>query len=130
MIIGRDLLTFLGVDILFSKSKVEWEHAELPFKDVNISRTEAYHIQDSKLITTSTERIKKILDAKYEPANLKNIVQTQKHLTITEQEKLYKPLNKYDKLFDGSLGIWKGTKVNLDLKEDAKPYHAKAFPIP
>ena len=77
MIIGRDLLTFLSIDILFSKSQIEWEHAELPFKDINISRKEAYHIQDSKLITTSTERVKKILDAKYEPANLKNIVQAQ-----------------------------------------------------
>ena len=128
MIIGRDLLTFLGVDILFSKSKIEWEHAELPFKDVNISRTEAYHIQDSKLITTSTERIKKILDTKYEPANLKNIVQTQKHLTITEQEKLYKLLNKYDKLFDGSLGVWKGTKVNLDLKKMPNLTMLRLFP--
>ena len=70
------------------------------------------------------------MDAKYEPANLKNIVQTQQHLTITQQEKLYKLLKKYEKLFDGSLGVWKGTKVNLDLKEDTKPYHTKAFPIP
>ena len=33
-------------------------------------------------------------------------------------------------MFDGTLGIWKGSKVTLDLQDDIKPYHAKAFPIP
>ena len=77
MIIDRDLLIFLGIDILFSKGRIEWEHTELPFKDINVSQKETYHIQNSKLITKSTERVKKILDAKYEPANLKTIAKGQ-----------------------------------------------------
>ena len=39
-------------------------------------------------------------------------------------------LTKYNDLFDGILGKWKGSLVELQLTENAKPYHAKAFPIP
>jgi hypothetical protein len=33
-------------------------------------------------------------------------------------------------LFDGTLGTWKGGQYDIDLKADAKPYHARSFPIP
>ena len=32
MIIGRDLLQFLGIDVLFSTLTVEWDRADMPFK--------------------------------------------------------------------------------------------------
>jgi len=28
------------------------------------------------------------------------------------------------------LGTWKGVKLNIEVKEGAKPYHAREFPIP
>ncbi len=39
-------------------------------------------------------------------------------------------LEEYRDLFDGSLGKWKGEKYDIELKQDAKPYHSRAFPIP
>ena len=33
-------------------------------------------------------------------------------------------------MFDGSLGDFKTSPVHLELKEGAKPYHGKAFPVP
>jgi hypothetical protein len=33
-------------------------------------------------------------------------------------------------IFDGTLGNFETSDVKLNLKEDAKPYHAKAFPVP
>ena len=84
MIIGRDLLKFLQIDILFSKERVLWDNVDIPFKDTDTTMEEAYHIQDSKLLTSSTERIKKILDAKYEPTNLKTIVQIQENLSLIQ----------------------------------------------
>ena len=35
MIIGRDLRQFLEIDVLFSTLTVEWEGADMPFKDVS-----------------------------------------------------------------------------------------------
>ena len=39
-------------------------------------------------------------------------------------------MKKYESLFDGSLGTWKGEDYDIELRSDAKPYHARAFPIP
>ncbi len=47
-----------------------------------------------------------------------------------EQEKLNLLLQKYQHLFDGSLGTWNGNEYDIKLKSDAQPYHARAYPIP
>lgn len=39
-------------------------------------------------------------------------------------------LQKFKPLFEGSLGHWKGKKVNIELKGGAHPYHAKPYPVP
>ena len=33
-------------------------------------------------------------------------------------------------MFDGNLGKYTGSNYTIELKEDAKPYHTKSFPIP
>ena len=38
-------------------------------------------------------------------------------------------LQKYEKKFDGTLGKYTGSNYTIELKEDAKSYHAKPFPI-
>ena len=39
-------------------------------------------------------------------------------------------LNKYEDLFDGTLGHWVGEDYNVELKPGVTPYHARAYPIP
>jgi hypothetical protein len=39
-------------------------------------------------------------------------------------------LLKYKELFDGMLGEWKLLPVSFELKEGAKPYHGRPYPIP
>jgi hypothetical protein len=90
----------------------------------------SYYIHDSPCLEEAAERIKRILDAKYEPANLEEIVANHDHLSDEEKEGLYSLLKKYESLFDGSLGTWKGEDYNIELRSDATPYHARTFPIP
>ena len=130
MIIGQDILQFLGIDIKFSTMTVEWNNQSIPFRDVTSTSQQSFYIKESKSIQDATKRIKQILEAKYKPADLNQICQNQEHLSSTEKEKLLKLLCKYNNLFDGTLGKWKGSKVNLDLKSKAELYHTKAFPIP
>ena len=78
----------------------------------------------------AVERIKNILDAKYEAADLDQIVAESVHLNSYEQQKLLQLLNKYKSLFDGTLGLWKNELVKIELKEGATPYHAKSYSIP
>ena len=76
------------------------------------------------------ECIKRILDAKYEPANLNEIANNCTHLMEEQQVDLKTLLEKYKSLFNGTLGNWKGKDYNIELCQDAMPYHAQAFPIP
>ena len=75
-------------------------------------------------------QLKKILDAKYEAADLKEICRDQPELSRDEQDRLLRLLLKYESLFDGTLGTWTGSKVDVELNEGAEPYHARAFPLP
>ena len=81
-------------------------------------------------MTEASDCIKKILDAKYEPADLTKVCTAQSHLIVEQQQKLLALLNKYGDLFDGTLGTWTGSEIDLELNKDAQPYHARAHPIP
>jgi hypothetical protein len=73
----------------------------------------------------------RILDAKYQKADLLSIVRDNcKHLSANQQKKLLQPLKKYELLFDGTLGDWKTKPVSFQLKEGVSPYHGQAFPVP
>ena len=53
------------------------------------------------------------------------------HLADDQREDLLFLLKKYESLFDGTLGTWKGEDYDhIELRSDAIPYHARAFPIP
>jgi hypothetical protein len=36
----------------------------------------------------------------------------------------------FESLFDGTLGDWNRPPVSIELKEGAKPYHGRPYPIP
>ena len=52
------------------------------------------------------------------------------YLKDKHENSLLELLQKYEKMFDGTLGKYTGSDYTIELKEDAKPYHAKPFPIP
>ena len=130
MIIGQDLLSELRIDVLFSSNKVLWDFKDTPFKSVHATEKVDYHVVDSPCIEEATERIKQILDAKYEKADVNEVAKQSTHLTPEQQRKLASVLKKHESLFDGTLGKFKGSKYNIELKKDAEPYHAKPFPVP
>ena len=95
MIIGWDLLSELGIDVLFSSHKVLWDFKDTPFKTVYVTEKIDYHVIDSPCIEDATERIKQILDAKYEKADIREIAEACTHLTSKEQQKLEAVLRKH-----------------------------------
>ena len=130
MIIGRDILTDLGIDIRFSNNTVEWDDSEIPMKDVDLEFQESYHLGDGDVADDAMDRIKAILDAKYEPANLREVADEAEHLPQDERDKLHELLKRYEDLFDGTLGHWNDVEYKIDLKPDVEPYHARSYPIP
>jgi hypothetical protein len=121
MILGRDLLTDLGIDIRFSTNTVEWDDSEIPMKGTDLEMQESYHIGDGDVADDALERIKRILDALYKPANLREVAKEANHLPEEQQEELHTLLHKYEDLFDGTLGHWNDVKLKVELKPDVTP---------
>ena len=130
MILGRDFMTDLGIDILFSSQEITWDDSTCPLKDADATLEESYHIREPNSTDSATSRLKKILDAKYEKADLRAVADACTHLEPEQREALFNLLTKHNQLFDGTLGKWKEEDYSIELKPDAKPYHARAFPIP
>ena len=130
MIIGMDLMSELGIDILNSTHSIKWDEAEIPMRPRDSTIENSYVIHDPKTVQEATSRLTKILDAKYEKADLKQVVQDIPELTAQEKAQLLKLLQTYEDLFDGTLGQWKGAPYNIHLKDDAKPYHGKPYKLP
>ena len=70
------------------------------------------------------------MDTKYEATNVDDVCAQQEQLNPVEKDKLNQLLLRYEELFDGALGKWKGSPVELQLNEGATPHHARAFPVP
>jgi hypothetical protein len=86
---------------------------------------------EPKSTELATQRIVRILDAKYENANLPDIGENERsHHNPTEKLKLLELITEFEDLFDGTLGEWKTEPVSLELKEGSIPYHGRAYPIP
>ena len=141
MIIGRDILDSLGLVLNFKNNTIEWEGATTPMKSPDfltnplhdyLEDTFYWHndLLESDALQSATDRLKKILDAKYEKADLAEVCRNCTHLTPEEQTKLLNVLQRHESLFDGTLGRWEGRDYDIDLKPGATPYHARPFPIP
>jgi hypothetical protein len=135
MIIGRDLLKQLPLDIKFSDHTLSWQERSIPMKlkdeldskNINTIVKECY---ESILTGEMTHRTMESIDAKYEKANLQLITSRCTYLPKEERTALLKLLLRYEDLFDGTLGTWNGPKIKMKLMKDAKPYFARPFPVP
>ncbi len=127
MIIGRDLMRALGINLNFTEDTIEWGTSSIPLKDMDCLE-EQYYIRDP--FEQEYFRAEKILDNDYKNADLKTVVESQEHLSEEEKGKLLDLLLKYEDLFDGTLGAWTHPDYKIELKEGVKPYHARSFPVP
>jgi hypothetical protein len=84
MIIGRDLMTELGIDVMFSMSTIDWwgcMNASNPMKPYNFTFTEDMYIAKSDDVEQDMDRLSSILDAKYAPTDVAAFADGQSHLS-------------------------------------------------
>ena len=83
MIIGRDLLKELGIDVCFSDHTVRWPrmNAVIPMKPMDCTIETEFHVQERKCLDEEADRNSTILDAKYSPADLAEVSHETKHLS-------------------------------------------------
>ena len=95
MIIGADLMTELGIDLLYSDQLMVWENNEVPIKPHGFVATETqqyiYHMQveDSPIIQKAEQRRMQIFDADYSKVDLVSFTDELKHLSAQEKSTLY-----------------------------------------
>ena len=140
MVIGRDLLMALGINLRFKDLSIEWENTCIPMKDFNRLMKMKLKPEELRAVIANahepiatqeaTERMVKILDSKYEKADLAGVVAGATHLNKEQKEMLYKLLTKYEDLFDGTLGAWKTDPVDFELVDGAKPHCQRHYPVP
>ena len=71
VIFGQDLLRELERDLDFQNNFVGWKEIKIHMKSMNCKMRSNFTIQEIKNMKSAANRIKKILDAKYEKANEK-----------------------------------------------------------
>jgi transposase InsO family protein len=132
-IIGRDIMTNLGLNICFKNATIKWDHLEAKFSDtqsqaeliqakiINTQAREPIHVQKMQ------ENANRILDSKYEAMNPDEKLQ---HLSPAQQESMKQILVEYKELYDGHLGKANGEPYHIPMKPNATPYYQKPFPIP
>ena len=91
------------------------------FKDLNKGKitpgeqfTNDYikEVYESDHVRTVTKRLRVILDAKYEKADLHKVMENQcQHSTMTQRNELLKLLQKFREFFYGTLSTWKTDPV-------------------
>ena len=136
MIIGRDLLRELQIKLNFESDTIDYQHISIPMSDVDdLDKIKEMHfatgIAEPASAAEAVERVSKILDAKYAPVTPEQILENSSHLS-EEQKRTLKPiLEKHVKLFDGTLGKWKGIKHRLELKDPKRsPVACRPYPVP
>ena len=71
-------------------------------EDIETFEQECLYVHDPE--TTEAERIQKILDTKYSPADLEQVAKECEELTKKEKERFQNLLEKFPELFYGSVG--------------------------
>ena len=131
----------LGIILDFKEKLVMYKHVHLPMVDMdNLPAiggrmlNESHYatgIEEPLLAADAVERVSKILDAKYAPVTPEQILDNSPHLSEEQKQTLKPILYKHIKLFDGTLGKWKGIQHRLELKDPAgKPFACRPYPVP
>ena len=141
LIIGKQTMHDLGVKLDFQEKTITIDKILLPMQNIaklqlkpritRALRENTCFAQEPFSTRSATKHMVKILDAKYEKADLPAIIRENcSDLTASGREKLLSVLLKIKLHLDGTLVDWKLPPVSLELKEGMKPYHSRPYPIP
>ena len=113
----------LGITLDFKDQTMTWDDLTINMKDPESLLELLDPVNDFFWSTDQYEteagasaHVQKILDAKYMPADLNEVVQMCRHLIEDEKCQLHALLCKYKHPFDGTLGTWHNEPLILNLK--------------
>ena len=87
-------------------------------------------LHESDATKELVDRMARIAESKYEPADLNKVVASCTALSPSEKSDLFNMLKSHESMFDGQLGAWKMEPISIELIPGAKPVHARPCTIP
>ena len=146
MVIGRDILSELGILLDFKHGLIHRDEVQVPMTDIDnlplnpkdgkfIGKRQESHfatnIKEPPIAAAAIERVSQILDAKYAPVDPWTICEACTNLDEYQRMDLHEVLKKHSSLFDGTLGKWKNVQQKLELKDkNSSPFVLKPYPVP
>ncbi len=139
MILGTNFLSKTGIKLDYDQGEMLWYDSTLPMRPRKGLTSEDFdHMEDSYFIQHEDELLSQdwlqlyateILDAQYKWTDVRDVVETQCHLKACHKCDLLTVLKLHQNLFDGS-GVYPHKKVHIEIAPDAKPVHARPYPVP
>ena len=72
MIIGSNLIIYLGIDIHGAEITIHWDNSAIPWRNIDSTTNDVFALlRYNSPFDSENKRIKRILDAKYKKADLK-----------------------------------------------------------
>ena len=127
LILGRDFLNQVGIDVRSSTLSCEWLGDSIPFKPGKFltNYKEYAAITDPPAVKKVEVNATTFTPTKSTVADIDEVCQDQEHLTPKQRAELNEILSKHTELFSGKLGRYPHRKFHIDLKPGTKPYHCK-----
>jgi hypothetical protein len=142
VILGSDFLTKSGIDIMYSDGTMSWFGNALNMREpwslhnsdyLAMADTFEMQIEDKDIFGEDwlvSYMTNTILDVKYDAVSIDQVVKEQNHLSAEQQKDLKELLKKYEKLFDGTLGVYPHKKFHIEFAPDAVPKHSRQYAVP
>ena len=129
LILGRDFMQSIRLNMFYNFMQFQWGGIKLSIVRRGFWKKSTMrgfqHFNNNKISKNEIY----LLDVNYKKVDLRDLSKNQPQLTETQQELLFNLLSKYDSLFQGKLGTWKGPLIHIESKADVEPYHVKPFSI-
>jgi hypothetical protein len=130
LIIGRNILSEIGLNILYDTHQFEWN-------DIKVNMVPRGHWSKENIssfwrkLKVEQEEETNLTEIKeYKFTDIVEVVNAQQHLSLAERNKLKTMLTKFQPLLMGQRGKYNGPPVELELLPGSKPCYGKPFPIP
>ena len=83
MIIGPDLIRFLGIDIHGADMTIHWDNAVILWCGIDSTTNDVFALsQYNTPVNSKTKRMKRILDAEYTKTDLKTSTESCTHIDL------------------------------------------------
>ena len=90
IIIRQNLMQEMGIDILNSSKTFKWDEQEISIQPRSTMVTKMMQsLKDPIVVKIEIKKIEKILDAKYEPADLKQVTKNISDLSKKDKDEIY-----------------------------------------